>query len=170
MKLTKNSTVGNLGCGIVAVYNVLHKYSKNVSFKKLISKVLNIPTVAWPINLLYNHFFNSGVSVFSMIAYLKTKFLKVSYSFLNTYLWGIRAEMAGAIIVAYWRPKSRTGHYIAGIKCGDGVGGRFRFYNALSESDKIKGTMSIWQVIDALKAKKYIPLCLITVAIKLGKW
>ena len=136
----------------------------------MIPKLLNIPTVVWGINLLYNYLFNNGVSVFSMISYLQTKFWWVSYSFLNTYLWGIRSELAGAIIVAYWRNKSKNGHYIAGIKCGGGVGGRFCFYNTLDDGDKIKGTMSIWRLLDIFKEKKYTPLALIAINSKKGKW
>ena len=170
MKLTKNTTVGKMGCGAVAVYNVLHNYSKKINFKKMIPQLLNIPTVVWGINLFYNYFFNNGVSIFSMISYLKTKFWWVSYSFFNTYLWGIRSELAGAIIVAYWRKYNNSGHYIAGIKCGGGTGGRFCFYNTGGDGDKINGTMSIWRLLDILKQKSYVPLCIVAVASKKGWW
>ena len=171
MKLVRNMTVGRYGCGAVAVYNILHSYSRKVNFKKMIpilihsSIVIGLPGF---LNWAYNVFARNGVSIFSMIAYLMFKFFWVSYSFFNTYLWGIRAELSGGIIVAYYRKTDGGGHYVAGIKCGGGVGGRFRFYN----SDWISSykTMSIWQYIDLLKKKRAVPLAMIAVAGKKGWW
>lgn len=81
------------------------------------------------------------------------------------------AEMSKAIIIAYWRPQYGSGHYIAGISTNnDGVGGRFNFYNNEDGFFDCNDEKSVWQYVDALKKKGYIPLCIIGVNLKKGWW
>ena len=104
-----------------------------------------------------------------MITYLRWKFFRVRYSLGPiTYLWGILAELSDAIIVAYWRKEDNAGHYVAGIRCGGGEGGLFKFYNADWEAKK--RSMSIWGYLNEMKRNNSIPLCLIGVSLKKGKW
>lgn len=102
-----------------------------------------------------------------MITYLKWKFVRVCYSLGPfTYFWGILAELGSAIIVSYKRPDG--GHYVAGIKCGDGVGGVYQFYNSDWVNERKK--LSIWQYLDIMKKNKTIPLAIVSVSLKKGWW
>ena len=176
MKLSRNVTVGEAGCGAVAVYNVLHSFSKKVNFKQILPVIMNAPPtvgpmglipVFGPVNWLYNRIGKNGVSIFSIITYLKWKFFWVRYSLGSfTYFWGIMAELGSAIIVAYMRPDG--GHYVAGIKCGEGVGGVYQFYNSDWVNERKK--LSIWQYLDIMKKNKTKPLAIISVSLKKGWW
>lgn len=89
-----------------------------------------------------------------------------------TYLWGIKAELSGAIIVLYQHKGWKSSfHYVAGIKTGGGVGGSFRFYNDNYYKKKYGTTsISIWKYIDLLKENGCKLLLFWGVALKSGRW
>ncbi len=173
--------LGEMGCRIVAVYNVLHYFSKKVKFNKLISQLRNTPPslgnrifvdglISFA-NWLYNRDGRAGLSVLSIITFLKAKFFFVSYSFLITNLWGFRADLSKACILAYWR-KNRSGHYVSGINYGGRDGGYFRFYNSVTKdiNDAKDKKMSIVNYVKALKKTGATPLFFISVNGKKGWW
>ena len=173
MSFGKNGNVADSGCGAVAVYNVLHAYSKKVNFSKLLKELLKTPPsisgiplysgVLGIANRLYNADGSNGLSVFSIYTYLKRKFFFVSFiTGLTTNLWGLKSELSGAVIIAYMRP-SGIGHYVAGIKC-DG-NDKFQFYN-----DELNLKTKVTNYVKKLKEKNYTPLCMVCVATKKGWW
>ena len=176
MKFGK-STIGEAGCGIVAVYNVLHYYSKKVKFHNLISQLRNTPPsinglilvsgIISFANWLYNLDGRAGISVFSIVTFLKAKFFFVTWSVLITKLWGLRAKVCKAVIVAYGT-KNGYGHYVGGINYGGRSGADFRFYNAGKSVGFNK--ISITTYINLLKKEKKLPLFFVGVNGKKGWW
>ena len=97
-----------------------------------------------------------------------------------TSLWGIQAELSGAVIVLYAHTDEKglnklSMHYVAGISTGNGgVGGSFRFYNVglLDKNNRdVDGReMSIWGFLDVLELRGKTPVMMIGVAGKKGWW
>ena len=121
---------------------------------------------------MYNNLGVIGISPASATRYLASKFLFNYTAGPITYLWGIKAELSAGIIVLYQHKGWNSPlHYVAGIKTGSGVGGKFRFYNDFYYKKKY-GTksISIWKYIDLLKENGCKPLLFWGVAGKLGWW
>ena len=155
------------GCGAIAIYNILHSYSKKITIKKVLSNL------RWMYgSIIYNNLGVIGISPTSVTNYLASKFIFRYTAGPITYLWGIKAELSGGIIVLYQHKGWNSSlHYVAGIKTGGGAGGSFRFYND-SYYKKKYGTksISIWKYIDLLKENGCKPLLFWGVAGKLGWW
>ena len=155
------------GCGAIAIYNVLHSYSSKITINKVLSNL------RWMYgSIVYNNIGLVGISPFLVSKYLKSKFWFLHTAGPITYLWGIKAELSGAVIVLYQHKGWNSSlHYVAGIKTGDGAGGSFRFYNDSYYTTKY-GTksISVWKYIDLLKANGCKPLLFWGVAKKLGWW
>ena len=159
--------VKNHGCGAIAIYNVLRSYSSKITIDKVLSNLRLMYG-----SKIYNNIGVVGISPFSVTNYLRSKFWFVRTAGPITYLWGVKAELSGAVIVLYqnkgWNAPL---HYVAGIKTGGGAGGSFRFYNDNHYKDKYGVTpISIWKYIDLLKAKGCKLLCMWGVSGKLGWW
>ena len=131
-------SVKDNGCGAIAIYNVLHSYSSKITINKVLSNL------RWMYgSIVYNNIGLVGISPFSVSKYLKSKFWFLHTAGPITYLWGIKAELSGAVIVLYQHKGWNSSlHYVAGIKTGDGAGGSFRFYNDSYYTTKY-GTKSI---------------------------
>ena len=155
------------GCGAIAIYNVMHSYSQKITIKKVLSNL------RWMYgSIIYNNIGVIGISPASVTRYLSSKFLFVRTAGAITYLWGIKAELSGAVIVLYQHKGWDSSlHYVAGIKTGGGAGGRFRFYNdAYCEKEYKTKSISIWTYIDLLKENGCKPLMLWGVSGKKGWW
>ena len=159
--------VGDNGCGAIAIYNVLYSYSSKITINKVLSDL------RWKYgSIIWNNIGLIGISPVSVTNYLASKFWFKYTAGPITYLWGIKAELSGAVIVLYqhkgWNAPL---HYVAGIKTGDGYGGSFKFYNCslLGNSYKTK-SISIWEFIDLLRNNGCKPLMFWGVAGKLGWW
>lgn len=101
-------------------------------------------------SVIYNNIGLVCISPFSVTKYLRSKFWFLYTAGPITYLWGIKAELSGAIIVLYQHKGWNASlHYVAGIKTGGSVGGSYRFYND-SYYKKKYGTrsISIWKYIE----------------------
>ena len=157
------------GCGAIAIYNVLYSYSKKIKLENVLSNL------RWMYgSFVYNNIGKLGISPGSVTRYLASKFWFKYTSGPNTYLWGIKAELSGAIIVLYQHKRWNSSlHYVAGIKNGSGsYGGSFRFYNCEDSYKKKYGnnSISIWKFIDYLRGNGYKPMMFWGVAGKLGWW
>lgn len=159
--------VRDSGCGAIAIYNVLRAYSSKITINKVLSNL------RWMYgSIVYNNLGVIGISPISVTNYLRSKFWFLYTAGPITYLWGIKAELSGAIIVLYQNKGWNSSlHYVAGIKTGGGVGGSFRFYNDRYYREKY-GTrsISIWKYIDLLKANGCKLLLFWGVAGKFGWW
>jgi len=155
------------GCGAIAIYNVLRSYSSNITINTVLSNL------RWMYgSVIYNNIGLIGISPVSVTNYLRRKFWFLCKASSITFLWGIKAELSGAVIVLYQhRGWNSSFHYVAGIKTGSGYGGSFRFYNDRYYKDRygVK-SISIWKYIDLLKANGCKPLMLWGVAGKFGWW
>lgn len=123
-------------------------------------------------SVIYNNIGLIGISPVSVTNYLRIKFWFICKASSITFLWGIKAELSGAVIVLYQhRGRNSSFHYVAGIKTGSGYGGSFGFYNDRYYKDRygVK-SISIWKYIDLLKANGSKPLMLWGVAGKFGWW
>ena len=155
------------GCGAIAIYNILHSYSNKITFYKVLSDL------KWKYgSIIYNNIGLFGISPMSVTNYLENKFILVYTAGPITYLWGIKSELSGGVIVLYQHKGWNTPlHYVAGIKDGSGYGGSFRFYNDMYYTKKYgKKPISIWKYIDLLKENGCKPLLFWGVACKIGWW
>ena len=155
------------GCGAIAIYNVLRSYSSNITINTVLSNL------RWMYgSVIYNNIGLIGISPVSVTNYLRRKFWFLCKASSITFLWGIKAELSGAVIVLYQhRGWNSSFHYVAGIKTGSGYGGSFRFYNDRYYKDRyVVKSISIWKYIDLLKANGCKPLMLWGVAGKFGWW
>lgn len=155
------------GCGAIAIYNVLRSYSSKITISKVLSNL------RWMYgSIIYNNIGKVGISPISITRYLSSKFWFKYTAGPITHLWGIKAELSGAVIVLYQHKGWNSAlHYVAGIKAGGGVGGSFKFYNDQYYTKKYKSrTISIWQYIDLLKSNGCKPLLFWGVAGKKGWW
>ena len=155
------------GCGAIAIYNVLYSYSKRVTIGRVL---FNLRWVYG--SIIYNNIGVIGISPASVTRYLADRFVFKHKAGPVTYLWGIKAELSGAIIVLYQHKGWKSSfHYVAGIKTGGGVGGSFRFYNDNYYKKKYGTTsISIWKYIDLLKENGCKLLLFWGVALKSGRW
>ena len=130
------------GCGAIAIYNVLRSYSSNITINTVLSNL------RWMYgSVIYNNIGLIGISPVSVTNYLRSKFWFICKANSITFLWGIKAELSGAVIVLYQhRGWNSSFHYVAGIKTGSGYGGSFRFYNDRYYKDRygVK-SISIWK-------------------------
>ena len=155
------------GCGPIAIYNILHSYSKKITFKKVMSNL------RWLYgSVIYNNIALIGITPFSITRYLASKFWFKYTAGPITYLWGIKAELSSSVLVFYQHPGWNSSfHYVAGNKTGGGVGGSFRFYNDYYYTKRYGArSISIWQYIDLLRENGCKPLYMWGVAEKLGWW
>ena len=152
------------GCGWVAVYNVMHSYSSKITYNYVI-RHLDLCGGVLALGKL-------GASPSGITAFLNTRFWTVNRIGPITRWWGMLAEMSGAVIVLYQHKGWKSSlHYVAGIKTGEGVGGRFRFYNDYYYTKAHKNaSISIWDYIDLLKKNGCKLLMIWGVATKAGRW
>jgi len=166
------------GCGAIAIYNILHSYSPGITIFHVLSNLrwkygslIDHPLALKGLSI-YNNIGLIGIAPTSITNYLKSHFFFTYVASSITYLWGIKAELSGGIIVLYqYKGLTSSLHYVAGIKTGDGEGGSFRFYNDLYYTNKY-GTksISIWKYIDLLKEEGCKPIAFWGVAGKKGRW
>ena len=155
------------GCGAIALFNVLHAYSKKITFNSVLTQLRFTPG-----SIIYNNLGVIGTSPAAITSHLSRRFLFLHTAGPITYLWGIKAELSGAIIVLYqnkgWNAPL---HYVAGINYGNNYGGSFRFYNDSKYRKKYGNIrMSIWEYIDFLRQNGCKPLLFWGVAGKIGWW
>lgn len=152
------------GCGWIAVYNVMLSYSKKITYQY----VINGLTLAGGVL----GFGKLGADPRGITKYLKSKFWFVYTAGPITYLWGIKSELSGGIIVLYQHKGWNSSlHYVAGIKVGGGTGGSFRFYNDSYYKQRYGSkAISIWQYIDLLKANGCKLVMFWGVSGKKGRW
>ena len=153
------------GCGPIAIYNILHSYSKKITFKKVMSDL------RWLYgSVIYNNIALIGITPFSITRCLASKFWFRYTAGPITYLWGIKAELSSSVLVFYQHSGWKSPfHYVAGIKVGDGVGGSFIFYNDGDRTNQYE-PISIWKYLDRLKKDGCKPLYMWGVAGKKGWW
>ncbi|MBE5928287.1 MAG: hypothetical protein E7267_02790 [Lachnospiraceae bacterium] len=152
---------GPNGCGWVAVYNVMVSYSNKITYRYVIDGLGLAGGVLG--------FGKLGTAPGAITRYLKSKFWFVRTAGPITNLWGIKAELSGCVIVLYQhRGWNGNLHYVAGIKVGGGVDGKFDFYN--DPYTKGKRRISIWKYIDILKKNGCKILMFWGVAGKKGWW
>jgi len=160
------------GCGIIAAYNVLHSYSSKITFSSVFNSFNNPLAFTLGVGV-------AGIDPVYLTGYMSMHFWLTLPAGPDTYLWGIQAELSGAVIVLVRWEGSLRMHYFAGISTGNGgVGGSFKFYNTGLKDEKgdfIDGrTMSIWDLLDVMKNghedTRAQPIMLIGVAGKKGWW
>ncbi len=87
-----------------------------------------------------------------------------SYFFFDNYI----------IVLVKWKKIDEGFHFIAGVNNTGGVGGFFEFHNSsLKDKDQksIDGRhITIWKLLDYIKAVGAIPLMIIGVSLKKGRW
>ena len=165
-----SANVADNGCGIIAAYNVLHSYSSKITFSSVFNSFNNPLAFTLGVGV-------AGIDPVYLTGYMSTHFWLTFPAGPVTYLWGIQAELSGAVIVLVRWKGSLKMHYFAGISTGNGgEGGSFKFYNT-GLRDKggsyIDGrTMSIWGLLDVMETGKDLaqPIMLIGVAGKKGWW
>ena len=152
------------GCGAIAIYNVLRSYSSKITINKVLSNL------RWMYgSIVYNNIGKIGISPTSVTGYLRSKFWFLHTAGPITYLWGIKTELSGAVIVLYQHKGWNSSlHYVAGIKVGGGVGGTFNFYNDTYVQKTQR--LSIWKYIDVLKKNGCKLLLFWGVSGKFGWW
>ena len=161
-----NVQVSSMGCGYVAVYNVMHKFSSKIKFAKVLSDVY------WSgglVNYSYNRNGKNGASLFSIVDYLKSKFIIVRYMIgFSKSLWRFISDFSDAIIVSYFHSNG-GGHYVAGIKERYDL----RFYNcsfAPPYNDLSKYVISIDSFFNRLKDNDKTPSFIVGVKYKKYWW
>lgn len=133
------------GCGWIAVCNIMASYSKKVTYQYVVDGLTAYGGV-WGFGKL-------GANPIGITRYLRSKFWFVFTDGPVTYLWGMKAELSGGVIIFYQHKGLLSPfHFVAGIKTGGGAGGQFRFYNDWKYTKKYGSkSISIWKHIDLLK-------------------
>ena len=131
--------VGAVGCGAIAVYNVMVGYMYKGSFQDVVSE-MNMSGLydLWESRKSKNILkkivlgvrgswctkWTLGFETNALTQYLKKRFRRVRKSYFLG--WESIARRSTAIIVSYMKPEG-GGHYVAGIRGRNGR--RFKFYN-----------------------------------------
>lgn len=162
-----SGNTGANGCGWIAVYNVMLSYSKKITYQYVINGLTSAGGVLG--------FGKLGADPRGITKYLKSKFWFVYTAGPIIYLWGIKSELSGGIIVLYQHKGWNSSlHYIAGIK--EGMRGRalFCFHNSdVYDSRHVtidNRLMSFQTFVDYVYQQKASIITIIVVRQKIGRW